>query len=802
MCLFIAASMCLVALVCLSCDDAANEERIPVPLESPAAIEVVTTPTTVELSWQRVAHAESYAVRLKDSEDSVTEKSVETPRVVFEGLVPRQSYTYSIAALPAEGDTDHVASAYTPWKEFTTPAEEAIPLAMPDGIVVTVSGNEATVVWNPVEGAAGYGIQIRQAESDVDDSRVTDPQVRISDMPTEIIYSVRVRALAPAGGTVLDSSWSSWEEFEAESDVSPSFAGGDGTEADPWRIATFGQLLLFAERVNAQDEAYVGASYALTADIDLTGRAWMPVGTGSGNESLGMPDKNCFRGTFDGRGHRITGLEVAVTASSEAAVAGLFGIVRGATIRDLTLEATVSADCTAPDNYAVAGGFCGVNYGSLFTNCSFIGSVSALSSSDPKVCAYAGGITGMIIHGGTYERCSAEIPDGQLLFARGAVASAGALAATGDSGHANSSTVIVAGDILARIGEAVPADDPIVGVYAGGLIGNSFGVSVQGATVEVSGTIRADGTGCATADAAAGGLEGVNAADVVESCGLTISGTVEARGEGKAYAAGAIAQQANAGYGIALMSVRVATAGVVSAVTTGDAAYTGGMQGNATYQTGGITGRCSTDIAGTLAARAKTYAMCGGVTGQSSEMVCCYALLRNTAVVTVATEGGQGASFGGVNGSATTGNLTSCFAIVDGRVTLSCDGAPASFGGVTGVVAAAMQARAKSLNGCYALVGGTVSTEGTPAATNMGGVVGMMSGRYGKLNGCWWWAEQTPASGVGMGTDTANKFAGRDREGMEAALESLNANAGDYAYIWSESQGCLLINAGSYIFGI
>ena len=85
MCLFIAASMCLVALVCLSCDDAANEERIPVPLESPAAIEVVATPTTVELSWQRVAHAESYAVRLKEPSGKVTEKAVETLRIVFEG---------------------------------------------------------------------------------------------------------------------------------------------------------------------------------------------------------------------------------------------------------------------------------------------------------------------------------------------------------------------------------------------------------------------------------------------------------------------------------------------------------------------------------------------------------------------------------------------------------------------------------------------------------------------------------------------------------------------------------------------
>ena len=66
------------------------------------------------------------------------------------------SWVLRIEAMPSPVsythlDTDHVASAYTPWGEFTTPAEEAVPLAVPDGIVVTVSGNEATVVWNPVD---------------------------------------------------------------------------------------------------------------------------------------------------------------------------------------------------------------------------------------------------------------------------------------------------------------------------------------------------------------------------------------------------------------------------------------------------------------------------------------------------------------------------------------------------------------------------------------------------------------------------------------------------------------------------
>lgn len=799
---FLVAASIGCGMFCVACDDDKPVEKPrPQPLEIPASVEVATTTTTARVSWQAVAHAGSYSVYLKDAAGTVTDHAVERTEILFDGFQPEQTCMVCVAALPAEGDVGFVASAYSAWKTFTTSAEPPVPLAVPDELEVTSVGNEAVAVWSAVEGAAGYGVQLRGAEGGVADERSNEPTVRFGDLSTGIDYAVRVRALAPEGGRVLDSPWSEWAEFVAESDAAPAFDGGTGTEDDPYQIRTTGQLLLMAQRINTQDEAYVKASYVLTADIDLSDSVWEPAGTGRGNESLNMPEKNCFRGNFDGGNHRITGLQVSVTSTDDAAVAGLFGIVRGARIRNLVLEATVAADCTAPGSYAIAGGLCGINAGSQITDCTFSGSVSACSSSDPLVCAYAGGMTGMITWLGSYENCTVAIRPGQTLSACGAVAAAGALAAVGDSGSVNGSSVAVGGTILSRIGEGVPDDALTVGAYAGGLIGNSFGTSVQGATVDVSGMIRADADGCPVATAAAGGLEGVNAADVAESCELTVSGRIEAAGDGNAYAAGVIATQSNAGYGIALMSLTLTPSGSISAVTAGESAYVGGVQGNASYQSGGMTGRCSADIAGTLEARAKTYAMCGGVAGQSSEMLCCYAVLHDTSVVRVATAGGQGASFGGVNGSATSGKLTSCFALVDGSVTLSSEGAPVNFGGVSGVVAATIASRPKSLNGCYALVGGSVTAEGTPAATNLGGVVGMLSGRYGKLNGCWWWAEQTPAAGVGMGNDTAEKFAGRDRESMEAARESLNAYAGEFPFFWSDAFGCLMLtNAGGYAF--
>lgn len=59
----------------------------------------------------------------------------------------------------------------------------------------------------------------------------------------------------------------------------PIFAGGAGTEADPWQIATAEQLMALSATVNdGSAQGYPGQYFALTEDIDLAGVEWQPIG--------------------------------------------------------------------------------------------------------------------------------------------------------------------------------------------------------------------------------------------------------------------------------------------------------------------------------------------------------------------------------------------------------------------------------------------------------------------------------------------------------------------------------------------
>ena len=107
----------------------------------------------------------------------------------------------------------------------------------------------------------------------------------------------------------------------AEEDV---FAGGSGTEEDPWQIATAEQLNLVRDDLTAH--------YVLVDDIDLSGcENWIPIGAfqplSDAPEDAEIPHPDfAFTGSFDGAGHTISKLSV----SSEAPIgAGLFGCVYG-----------------------------------------------------------------------------------------------------------------------------------------------------------------------------------------------------------------------------------------------------------------------------------------------------------------------------------------------------------------------------------------------------------------------------------------------------------------------------------------
>ena len=106
----------------------------------------------------------------------------------------------------------------------------------------------------------------------------------------------------------------------------------------------------------------------LTADIDLTGKGWTPIGTDYDNS---------YTGTFDGGGHTITGL----TVTTNDKYAGLFGYIGEAgTVKNVVMEGV--------NNHSLgyAGGVVGFSRGGTIENCSVSGSVSG------TLCA--GGVVG------------------------------------------------------------------------------------------------------------------------------------------------------------------------------------------------------------------------------------------------------------------------------------------------------------------------------------------------------------------------------------------------------------------------
>ena len=117
----------------------------------------------------------------------------------------------------------------------------------------------------------------------------------------------------------------------------------------------------------------------LDKNIDLTGKDWTPIGTGT---------RNFYSGTFDGGGHTITGL----TFTTNDEYVGLFGCLdRTGTVKNVVMEGIqITNDSESSD----VGGVVGFSLGTI-ENCSVSGSVSGTVIVGGVVGAQWGGsITG------------------------------------------------------------------------------------------------------------------------------------------------------------------------------------------------------------------------------------------------------------------------------------------------------------------------------------------------------------------------------------------------------------------------
>lgn len=158
-------------------------------------------------------------------------------------------------------------------------------------------------------------------------------------------------------------------------------------------ISTPDQLVAFAAAVNAGGEE-AAAKAVLTQDIDMKDVAWTPIGNGAYTTANAMTGP-AFQGTFDGQGHTVRNLKIVVPADAAAGSAwGLFGVLKGATVRNLAIGEGSSVVSTAAAMTAV-GAVAGYAYEATIENCENRAAIDIQGGGD-NVRESAGGIVGAI----------------------------------------------------------------------------------------------------------------------------------------------------------------------------------------------------------------------------------------------------------------------------------------------------------------------------------------------------------------------------------------------------------------------
>lgn len=171
-------------------------------------------------------------------------------------------------------------------------------------------------------------------------------------------YTVSVNA---TGLTLEGCTIGGWTDGGSENGTAEDlgyFIQDDGS----YTVYTANGLKEWAEAVQTDPTLNI----TLTADIDLTGETWTPIGSG-------FSSNTGYQGTFDGQGHSITGLSIT-TNSTDGGNAVLFdGIWSNGTVKNLQVEVNYNVQ------QGVASGIVNVNYGTI-TACSVTGDIAARTS--------------------------------------------------------------------------------------------------------------------------------------------------------------------------------------------------------------------------------------------------------------------------------------------------------------------------------------------------------------------------------------------------------------------------------------
>ena len=324
------------------------------------------------------------------------------------------------------------------------------------------------------------------------------------------------------------------EQDETKYDLDGEFAGGTGTTADPYLVATKYQLNNVRKHSGShfrqvRNIVFTSSDFGVSGDFYNDGKGWEPIG---------IDYNNIFIGSYDGNGCGIDGLTITTNAS-QTPYAGLFGYVSGDVVNvqvtniNYTVtgyariggivgaflsgeiigcsaggviragdgviggitsnaykvehcESNVSIDVVGATT-AEVGGIVGYTSGSI-KYCKNSGNITVSGESDAYVCV--GGIAGTAE--GDIARCENN----------GTVSSNGYAQVGGIVGAKQSTTVKTISECVNR--GNVSAVYPTYLSYVGGIIGEASGYMINNCYVTDTVTLTARGT----SEAIAGGIAG------------------------------------------------------------------------------------------------------------------------------------------------------------------------------------------------------------------------------------------------------------------------------------------------------
>ena len=255
-------------------------------------------------------------------------------------------------------------------------------------------------------------------------------------------------------------------------------------------ITTVKDLMKFAEEAqNGRYEGKTDAVVSLDADLDLTGKTWVPIAGKLTENGL-----SCFSGTFYGNNHVISGLDLSYNQQQQ--YTGFFGALWKAKVYDLTVKGSFNATESDDSFRGSLGSIAGFADSSVISNCvsevsfnnngkilaGMIGMVGNVNNTLVEYCenkgeftftndmgsSYIGGIVGCADDNSEIKYCANTAPMTLLAINSGAIAGA----ITGQSKIDN----CYATGKLTVLGTAVQNNvSGMVGtIYTGTTISNSY----------------------------------------------------------------------------------------------------------------------------------------------------------------------------------------------------------------------------------------------------------------------------------------------------------------------------------------